>query len=205
MFPETAAQRLEALTGGPNASYSNLYRCGYSADQTGGAGNLNSGVAFTTCDYTRTSCVARGMFSTDASSNATRRFGGMEFVPPQILVRSFGEQGSHLSPEVDNLALYNDFVPLVYGTAWYQPPIVFARNDGNLTHMEVLLGMGPIQSAVTVLVNGIEIPIAVAGTDMTATGWYNIASPGREMARSIWISRTRRGIRWAIRTEAWRT
>ena len=44
----------------------------------------------------------------------------------------------------DNLAVYNDSVPLVYGTAWYYPPIVFARNDGNLTRMEVLLGMGEI-------------------------------------------------------------
>ena len=56
-------------------------------------------------------------------------------------------RATHLSPVVDNLALYNDYVPLVYGTAWYQPPIVFARNDGNLTHMEVLLGMGPIPRA----------------------------------------------------------
>jgi len=32
-----------------------------------------------------------------------------------------------------NEARYNDFVPMVYGTAWYNPPIVFARNDGNLT------------------------------------------------------------------------
>jgi hypothetical protein len=178
VFPATAAQRLEAMTGGPNGSYSDLYRCGYSADQTGGVGNLNSGVAFTTCDYTRTSCVARGMFSTDASSNATARFGGLEFVPAQILVRSFGEQTSHLSPEVDNLALYNDYVPLVYGTAWYQPPISWAFNDGNLTHMEVVLGMGPLQGAVTVLVNDIEIPIAVTGTNMTATGWYDIVSTG---------------------------
>jgi Putative phage tail protein len=178
MFPTTAAQRLEAMTGGPNGIYSDLYRCGYSADQTGGVGNLNSGVAFTTCDYTRANCVARGMFSTDASSTVTARFGGLEFVPAQILVRSFGEHGSHLSPEVDNLALYNDYVPLVYGTAWYQPRIAWAFNDGNLTHMEVVLGMGPISAAVTVLVNDIEIPIAVAGTSMTATGWYDIVSPG---------------------------
>jgi hypothetical protein len=178
VFPATAAQRLEAMTGGPNGIYSDLYRCGYSADQSGGVGNLNSGAAYTTCDYTRTNCVARGMFSTDASSNATARFGGLEFVPAQILVRSFGEQASHLSPEVDNLALYNDYVPLVYGTAWYQPPIAWAFNDGNLTHMEVLLGMGPILGAVTVLVNDIEIPIAVTGTDMTATGWYDIVGTG---------------------------
>ena len=84
-------------------------------------------------------------------------------MPPQILVRSFGEHGTHLSPVIDNLALYNDFVPLVYGTAWYQPPIVFARNDGNLTHMEVLLGMGEIAGVVTVLVNDIEIPQAQTG------------------------------------------
>src|SRR5580658_9290928 len=60
MFPATGAQRAEALTGGANGIYSNLYRCGYSADQSGGVGNLNSGSAFTSCDYTRTSCVARG-------------------------------------------------------------------------------------------------------------------------------------------------
>ncbi len=30
----------------------------------------------------------------------------------------------------------------------------------------------------TVLVNDIEIPIAVTGTDMTATGWYSIVSTG---------------------------
>ena len=178
MFPQTAAQRAEALTGGAAGSYSNLYRCGYSADQTGGVGNLNSGAAYTTCDYTRASCVARGMFNADGSGNATARFGGMEFVPPQVLVRSFGEQGTHLSPEVDNLALYNDFVPLVYGNAWCQPPVVFARNDGNLTHMEVLLGMGPIEGVVTVVVNGIDIPLAVSGTDMTATGWYSVVGSG---------------------------
>ena len=178
MFPATAAQRAEAMTGGANGVYSNLYRCGYSPDQTGGVGNLDSGAPYTTCDYTRANCVDRGMFSTDGSANVTARFGGMEFVPPQILVRTFGEHGTHLSPEVDNLALYNDYVPLVYGTAWCQPPIVFARNDGNLTHMEVLLGMGPIEGVVTVLVNQIEIPLAQAGADMSATGWYTIVSSG---------------------------
>lgn len=178
MFPATAAQRAEALTGGANGIYSNLYRCGYSADQTGGVGNLDSGAAYTSCDYTRASCEARGMFSTDGSANVTARFGGIEFVPPQILVRTFGEHETHLSPEMDNLALYNDYVPLVYGTAWRQPPIVFARNDGNLTHMEALLGMGPIQGVVTVLVNQIVIPLAQTGTDMSATGWYTVVNTG---------------------------
>ena len=97
MFPATAPQRLESITGGAQGKYSALYKCGYSADQTGGVGNLNSGTAFTTCDYTRTSCVARGMFSQDSSAHTTSRFGGIEFVPAQIQVRSFGEKGTHLS------------------------------------------------------------------------------------------------------------
>jgi hypothetical protein len=178
MFPTDLAQREEALDGGAAGKYSALYKCGYSPDVSGGVGNLNSGEAYTSCDYTRTQCVARGMFSVDSSSNVTARFGGLEFVPPQIQVRAFGEKTTSLSPIIDNLALYNDPVPLVYGTAWYAPPIVFARNDGNLTRMEVLLGMGQIDSVIMVVVNGIEIPQALAGVNMTATGWWQVITTG---------------------------
>ena len=177
-FPATAAQRLDAITGGTKGEYSALYRCGYSPDQTGGVGNLNSGSPYTSCDFSRANCEARGMFKQDDSSRTTARFGGIEFVPAQIQVRSFGESGTHLSPLIDNLAVYNDFVPLVYGTAWFQPPVVFARNDGTLTRMETLLGMGEMDSVITVLVNDIEIPEGVNGADMTATGWYSMVTPG---------------------------
>ena len=74
-----------------------------------------------------------------------------------------------------NEAHYNDFVPLVYGTAWYAPPVVTARNDGNLTHMEVLLGQGEMEEVLKVLVNDIEIPI---GGNSTGTGWCNVVSLG---------------------------
>jgi hypothetical protein len=178
MFPSNDAQRQEALNGGTKGKYSALYKCGYSPDQSGGVGTLNGSVPYTTCDFTRLQCVQRGMFDTDASSHVTRRFGGLEFVPPQIQVRSFGQSGTQLSALQDNLAVYNDFVPLAYGTAWYQPPIVFARNDGNLTRMEVLLGMGEIEGVVTVVVNGIQIPEAQDGTDMTATGWFKVVTAG---------------------------
>ena len=178
IFPATAAQRQEAVDGGAKGRYSPFYRCGYSPDQPGGAGNVNAGAPFTSCDYTRQACEQRGMFNQDAGGQATRRFGGIEFVPASVLVRSYGEPGYHVSEPVENRARYNDFVPLVYGTAWYEPPIVFARNDGNLTRMEVLLGRGEIEGVRKVVVNGVEIPEGQAGKDMTATGWFNVVSAG---------------------------
>ena len=118
------------------------------------------------------------MFSSDRHGLVTRRFGGVEFVPSSIQVRSFGEKGSHAAPVNENEARYNDFVPLIYGTAWFSPSIVFARNDGNLTRMEVLLGVGEIQAVLKVLVNDIEVPVGQAGVDMTGTGWFNVMSLG---------------------------
>lgn len=168
-FPANPAQCAEAVDGGSNGKYSLYYRCGYSAGIAGGAGSLNGGAPFTSCGLARTDCVARGMF---------RDFGGIEYVPPTISVRTAGAKAWHTSAESVNAARYNDFVPLVYGTAWYAPPVVFARNDGNLTHMEVLLGIGEMQGVRTVLVSGVQIPPGIAGTNMTGTGWYNIPTLG---------------------------
>jgi hypothetical protein len=177
-FPSTAAQRQEAVSGGTQGAFSPFYHCGYSPDQTGGVGNMNAGAPYTTCDHSRTQCQQRGMFSTDNQSNVTRRFGGIEFVPASIIVRTYGSKTSQLSTPLPNQALYNDFVPLIYGTGWYQPPIVLALNDGNLTHLEVLLGSGQISNVIAVIVNNIQIPVGVNGTNMTATGWYNVISYG---------------------------
>jgi hypothetical protein len=171
LFPSNAQQRLEAVTGGASGAYSLLYPCGYSPDQAGGVGAMVGGIPYTTCAYTRLDCEARGMFS------GPMRFGGLEFVPSSIQVRSYGGAWQYAAVN-DNIAIYNDFVPLLYGTAWYYPPIVFSRNDGNLTYMEVLLGMGPIQDVQMVLVNQIQIPIGQTGTNMDATGWYNVVSLG---------------------------
>ena len=177
-FPTTAVQRKEAVTGGSKGPFSPFFRCGYSADQTSGLGSIAADGPYTSCDYSRTQCQQRGMFSTDANNQVTRRFGGIEFLPSAIQVRSYGEKGSHLSIPLANQALYNDFVPLVYGTGWYEPPIVFARNDGNLTHFEILLGAGPLTGVLKVVVNDIEIPVGVSGANMTATGWYNVVTLG---------------------------
>ena len=178
-FPSTAAQRLEAVDGGAaRGAFSLFYRCGYSPDQANGAGNMNGSAPFTNCAYTRSDCVERGMFTIDSTNRITGRFGGLEYVPPTITVRGAGQQNSSLSAVQENTASYNDFVPLVYGTQWHLPDVVFSRNDGNLTRMEVLLGMGEIEGILTVLVNDIVIPKGVSGVKMTSTGWYNLITPG---------------------------
>ena len=177
-FPSNLTQRQEALNGGESGRFSRFYRCGYSADIAGGKGNLNGGQAFTSCDYSRTQCIKNGMFSSDSSGNTTAHFGGLEFVPSAIQVRTSGSTVSQLSSVIDNTAKYNDAIPIVYGTGWIQSPVVFARNDGNLTHMETLLGLGPISSVLKVVVNDIEIPLPTPGQDVTATGWYSVVSTG---------------------------
>ena len=178
-FPITEAQRIEAVDGGPDRGiYSPFYRCGYSADQPSGTGNLLNGQPYTTCSYSRSDCVDRGMFTADSSGRITGRFGGIEYIPPTVLVRGAGQKNYSLSAIQDNTAAYNDFVPLVYGTQWHVPDVVFLRNDGNLTRMEVLLSMGEIEGVLTVLVNDIEIPQGVSGQNMTSSGWYNIITPG---------------------------
>ncbi len=179
MFPGTESQQQEAVSGGARGSYSPFYRCGYSAGVPGGVGSLNGVAPFSTCDYTRSNCEQRGMFDKDSSNQNTRRFGGVEFIPSSILVKSYGDKSAHQSDAVDNEGKYNDFVPIVYGTAWYRPPVVFARNDGNLTHTEVLLGMGEINGVLKVVVNGFELPSGnSAGANPTATGWFNMVSYG---------------------------
>lgn len=177
-FPSTPAQRTEAASGGAGGRYSRFYRCGYSPDVGGGVGSMNAGQAFTTCDKSRSDCQQRGMFSSDNSARVTQRFGGIEFVPSAIMVRTTGSSTWHLSSVLDDAAKYNDAVPLVYGTGWIKGLVIFARNDGNLTHMEVLLSMGVIESVMKVVVNDIEIPVAVQGTDMTTTGWYSVVTMG---------------------------
>lgn len=177
-FPATGAQRSEAVDGGSRGKYSPFFRCGYSPDQAGGIGTMNGATPFTSCDYSRTSCEQRGMFSIDSASRATRRFGGVEYVPASSLVRTHGDRDYKNSAIAENEARYNDYIPVVYGTAWLNPPVVFAKNDGNLTRMQVLLSAGEINRVIKVVVNGIEIPLGVSGSDMTSTGWFNLVSTG---------------------------
>ena len=177
-FPGSLEQRTEGNDHTSQEKYSRFHRCGYSPDVANGVGNLSSGQAFTTCDKSRAQCIERGMFDQDGKGNLTRRYGGFEFVPSAINVRTAGDKTSHVSPLLDNSAKYNDPVPLVYGTGWLKAPVIFSRNDGNLTHMEALIGMGPVQSILKVVVNDVEVPLMAAGQDMSTTGWYEAVTSG---------------------------
>ena len=178
-FPTTQTERQEAISGGAEGVHSRFFNCGYSAGEVGGVGNLDgSGSPFAACNLTHADCAERGMFDQDSASNVTRRFGGIEFVPNSIRVRSHTRRNQHDSAAVANEARYNDFVPIIYGTGWIEPPVVFARNDGNLTRMEVLVGQGKINQIIKVLVNNVEIPEGIVGRDMTGTGWWNLFADG---------------------------
>jgi hypothetical protein len=177
-FPATAAQREEAANGGEEGAYSPFHGCGYSPDVVNGIGTGDAEGPYTGCGYTKTDCQARGMYAEDALARPTARFGGFQFLPPSALVRAHGDREAAVSEAVDNRAKSNDVVPLVYGTNWYQPPVVFARSDGNLTHCEVLLGSGEMSFVHKVVANGVEIPAGETGKDMGATGWYNVVSLG---------------------------
>jgi hypothetical protein len=178
MFPSNAGERDAAVNGGEDSRYSPLYRCGYGPDLAGGAGNLDGAAPFTSCDYSRRSCEERGMFSKDGANRVNNRFSGIEFVPPSITVRGHGESSGRISNLVSLDTRFNDVIPAVYGMGWLRAPVVFSRNDGNLTRSEVLLGLGEIDSIIKVIVNGYEIPLGVDGRNMTGTGWYNVVSLG---------------------------
>ena len=52
-FPATSEQRQEAIHGGAQGYHSRFFRCGYSAGEAGGIGNLDGTVPFTSCSFTR--------------------------------------------------------------------------------------------------------------------------------------------------------
>ncbi len=177
-FPYDAETRLEAATGGNEGPHGLFYRCGYSPDVSGGAGNLDGTQPFSGCRGSREDCAQRGMLSVDDASRATRRFGGFTFLPASILVRTHGSRSLQPADIHANQARGNDVCPLIYGKGWLTPPLVHSMNDGNLTRLLYLLADGEVDGVERVVANGVEIPAAVEGRDMTSTGWHKIIASG---------------------------
>ena len=178
-FPRSAVERAEAVSGSTRGIHGRFYACGYSADQPGGCGNCDGGgTPYSTCAGTKVDCTARGMWHQDTRGQATARFGGFQFLPATSLVRSSGSSQRFWSQAVDGRARANDAVPLVYGTVRYPVPVIWAWSDGNFLICEALAGAGPMQGINRLWANGMELPLAVPGTNMSATGWYEVLTTG---------------------------
>jgi hypothetical protein len=182
LFPINAARRLAGAT--DQSAYE--WGCGYNPDQAGTdpeiggdcrRGNTTTPNAtdsfgnviadgsgnYIVCDYTKTGCVARGMYSTDSSARATGRFKGVQWAPSWREGQSKSYvQGKNVTVFAFlNQGIYGKPYPLVYGTQWVNSPLIANTiGDGNSTRMEIVVANGDIgQNGVQMLViNGIIIP-----------------------------------------------
>jgi hypothetical protein len=156
VFPSDSAGRTRALTD-PTAIE---YQCGYSADISGGVGNLNSGSPYTSCTYTAQACKDRGMYSKDSSNRTTSRFGGDTWISPQEWRgREYVTGNKTLgfnTPNPPGSAYYN----LLYGTQWVDATVLEPAGDPNSDRAECIVCIacdGPVNIQ-KVVVNGVEVP-----------------------------------------------
>lgn len=137
------------------------------------AHNAAVSVPFVTCDYTSTSCKARGMYSTDSQGRHTCRFTGSTWQSP---IYSSGRQyttGQKVTSYNDpNQAVYGKPVPIVLGTQWVDGLVIAPAGDPNSDRAEVIVCLafyGPISTPVfqnfsgqiiqAVLVNGVQVQL----------------------------------------------
>jgi hypothetical protein len=188
VFPRNASERLAGATDISAWQWG----CGYNPDQTGtdpeiggdcrrgstttaGATDAQGRVIadgsgnFITCSYTKADCVARGMYSRDASARATGRFTAIQWAPAQREGRSKSyTQGKNVTVfSSRNDSIYSRSYPMLYGTQWIKTPIIAnILGDGNSTRMEVVVCVGDVSTGIQqVVVNGVIVPANGAGAD----------------------------------------
>lgn len=203
VFPETVEQQLAAATD-PSSPF---YKCGYSP--TFSAGNPG----FTACDKSFAACIER-MGNSGAATSATSpssgvitdgtavqiekdragrptgRFGGIQFDPPldwRGVSYTSGTKGVGL--DNPNLAKFNDFFPMIYGTCFVDPVVMNVVGNPNSTKLEVALCVGQIHDALNtpgpiqaVVVNDYVIPWRLDGSNSKfrdIQGWEWINNGGR--------------------------
>ena len=174
IFPTTATARQNAADNADDISY----ECGYSPGATGSnaRGNYSSGTtAFTSCDYTKASCEARGMYKTDSLSRVTGRFGGVQYEGSTGGRSREYTSGNWIDIQNNpNEARYGNPIPMVYGTAWVDAVVVQPQGDGNSTRFEAIVCLGQVQNILRVVVNDTELQPA---TDVTGGTNYIVRDP----------------------------
>lgn len=174
IFPTTSTARQNAADNADDISY----ECGYSPGATGSnaRGNYSSGTtAFTSCDYTKASCEARGMYKIDSLSRVTGRFGGVQYEGSTGGRSREYTSGNWIDIQNNpNEARYGNPIPMVYGTAWVDAVVVQPQGDGNSTRFEAIVCLGQVQSILRVIVNDTELQPA---TDVTGGTNYIVRDP----------------------------
>lgn len=128
--PTTTAQRAEA-----SDEDSCFYECGETRDTT----------TAPPCSYTLATCTQ------------LTRFGGITYsAPAGMRVREYVSGNWSDVRGVTNEASYGDRIPMLYGKAWIEPPVLTAIPDGNYLRGECIVALGPV-TIHKVLVNGIEL------------------------------------------------
>ena len=157
--PITAAQRSDASN--PDSPY---YPCG----------ETRSLATAPACSYTKETCT-----------QANRR-ANITWDPPSTgSGREYISGGTVNFKNIGNSAVYGDYVPLIYGMAWVEPPIVNVVGDGNYTRGEAVLCFGQISDIYRCVVNDTEIS-PTNRPDRTAYGYVN------KDFRYAWINDGRR-------------
>lgn len=163
-FPATLAQRQD----GADNEDSPFWNCGYCPDGSGG--NVCGNGSYTTCNYTPADCKARGMYTQDSSSRWTSRYSGEQWAPPNREVRSKSyAQGKTITVfDSQNPNLYDQYVPMLYGTQWLEPVQLNMVQDGNSARLEAVICQDDITQygILMVLVNDHVIP-----------QWYGTGDP----------------------------
>lgn len=128
--PTTTAQRAEA-----SDEDSCFYECGETRDTT----------TAPPCSYTLATCTQ------------LTRFGGITYsAPAGMRVREYVSGNWSDVRGITNEASYGDRIPMLYGKAWIEPPVLTAIPDGNYLRGECIVALGPV-TIHKVLVNGIEL------------------------------------------------
>ena len=180
-FPTTAAERQDAA----DDPESIFHLCGYSFGASGGNDDPgNPGSAFTSCEFTKANCVARGMYEDDDTPLQTGRFGGIQFAPEQFRRSRAPGQAFEDVEQGANKAKYNDFFPVVYGEQWVRPPVMNVLGDALLTVFEAVVSFGEVdglnpglRARTRVVVNDVEMFEGGQGGNSIA-GFWNVVNDG---------------------------
>lgn len=162
--PTTTAQRAEA-----SSEDSDFYECGETRDLT----------TAPPCANTKETCTQ------------PLRFRGVTFAPPERWnSRGYLDGKTIEGANSPNDAKYGESTPMVYGTAWMEPPILNVIGDANSTRMEVMLCLGDLGGSGTtnpgrvlkVIVNDVEVPFVAYSPDKPIFRWEWVSTGARDGA-----------------------